>query len=84
MDGIDILGFVAGVITTISWLPQLIKTWKTKKTEDLSLGMYSILFIGMSLWIIYGIILNSKPIIYANMISVSMVLTLLLLKIKYK
>jgi len=63
---IDILGYVAAFITTSSFVPQVIKTVKTKDTSGISILMYSLFFIGIILWLVYGILINSKPIIFAN------------------
>ena len=69
MDFYEILGLIAATLTTISFMPQVYKTWKTKSTEGLSLTMYLILFIGVVLWLIYGIHLKSLPVILANGIT---------------
>jgi MtN3 and saliva related transmembrane protein len=62
----DIIGLLAGTLTTIAFLPQVIKTWKSKSAKDLSLFMFSIFNIGIVLWLIYGILLNEFPMILAN------------------
>ena len=80
---ITILGFIAGAFTTASFLPQVIKSWKTKHTKDLSLWMLIVLVSGIALWLTYGILLKDPPIIIANMVSLSLALLLLTLKIKY-
>ena len=64
-----IIGYVAATLTTFSFLPQALKTIKTKSTTDLSLSMYFALFIGMICWLIYGIILEEGPIIIANVVT---------------
>lgn len=66
---IEILGFVAGSLTTIAFLPQLIKIIKTKEVKDLSLFMYLIFCFGVALWLIYGIYHKSLPIIIFNAIT---------------
>jgi MtN3 and saliva related transmembrane protein len=62
----DIIGLLAGTLTTIAFLPQVLKTWKSKSAKDLSLFMFSIFNIGIVLWLIYGILLNEFPMILAN------------------
>lgn len=84
MDPITILGLVAGLLSTLAGLPQLIKIWRTKKTHDISLGMYIILSAGVFLWLIYGIIIKDIPIVVANFVGLVLVLSLLALKLKYK
>lgn len=81
---IDTVGYVAAVFTTISVLPQVIKTMKSKETKDISFGMYTFLIIGMLLWFVYGLLLEKNPIIYANGISLIFAGIVLGYKIKYK
>ena len=84
MNFFEILGVLAAIITTVSFLPQVYKTWKTKDTKALSLTMYTFFFIGVSMWVVYGFYLKSIPIIVANIITAISALTLIGLKIKYK
>ncbi len=84
MNFITILGLVAATCTTIAFIPQAIKTIRTKHTKDLSLGMYALLTIGIILWLTYGVIKNDLPIILANGVTLVFAATILFLKIKYK
>ncbi|MFH1325252.1 MAG: SemiSWEET transporter [archaeon] len=84
MNWIILLGFAAAICTTISFLPQVIKTVRTKHTKDLSLIMYSVVAIGFVLWLTYGIIISDLPLILANTISLLLALTILVFKIRYK
>ena len=84
IDVYEILGLIAAFITTASFVPQVYKTWKTKSVESLSLTMYSAFFIGIVLWLIYGIHLNSLPMILANSITSVLALLLIIFKLKYK
>lgn len=84
MDSYIIIGLVAGFCTTIAFLPQAVKTWKTKSTKDLSLGMYSILCTGILLWLIYGILIRDLPIILTNLATLSLAASILYFKISYK
>jgi len=81
---IDIIGFSAAICTTIAFLPQLIKTVKTRKADDISIYMYFLLVAGILLWLTYGLLMNAPPIIAANLVGLCLVLTILILKIKYK
>ena len=81
---IDIIGFLAGALTTLALVPQAVKSWKTKHTKDVSLGWILILTIGIFLWVVYGILINSLPIIFANIFSSMLAVVVLILKIKYK
>jgi MtN3 and saliva related transmembrane protein len=65
MGNSQIVGLVAGACTTIAFLPQVIKTWKTKTAKDLSLGMFSFFCFGVLLWLIYGIMMRDIPVIVA-------------------
>ncbi|RUT79626.1 SemiSWEET transporter [Ancylomarina longa] len=78
------LGFAAAFCTTISFVPQAIRVIQTKQTKDLSLGMYTIFTIGIILWLIYGIAIQSWPIIVANAITLGLTITILILIVKYK
>jgi MtN3 and saliva related transmembrane protein len=84
MNWITVLGVVAGILTTISFLPQVIKAWKTKQTKDISLGMYSIFVSGVALWLIYGFAINDLPVILANAVTLVLAGFVLIMKIKYK
>ena len=84
MDYIMILGFAAGALVTIAYVPQVIKVWKTKSTKDISLGMFVILCTATLLWLTYGILINSWPIILTNTSIFIMALIILIFKIKYK
>ncbi len=84
MNYITVLGLVAAICTTISFLPQAVKTIRTKHTKDLSLGMYSILTFGIFLWFLYGILIGDLPIILANGITLIFCTAILFLIIKYK
>ena len=83
MEIVTVIGLIAAALTTWSFLPQVIKTIKTKKTEDISLAMYSILSVGILLWLIYGIWIKDFPIIIANSISFILSAIILFFKIKY-
>jgi len=79
---ISFIGYIAAVCTTIAFLPQVVKTWKTKKTKDISLPMYIILVTGAFLWFIYGIFLNDAAIYLANGFTLLLATSILYLKIK--
>jgi MtN3 and saliva related transmembrane protein len=78
----EIIGFVAAFCTTISFLPQVIRTIKTKNTYGISLGMYSVFVLGVGLWLIYGLMINDLPMTLAN--SVTLVLASFILSLKVK
>ncbi|MDH4128072.1 MAG: SemiSWEET transporter [Spirochaetota bacterium] len=80
----NIIGLIAGTLTSIAFLPQVIKTWKTKSTNDISLIMFTAFSLGILMWLIYGIIINSLPIIIANSVTIILSLIILYFKIRYK
>ena len=84
MNSIKILGLVAGTLTTISFLPQVIKTWKTRSAKDLSLVMFSVYCLGTFLWLMYGIYRHDIVIILANGVTLGLALILLYFKLRFK
>ncbi|MEH2088327.1 SemiSWEET transporter [Nostoc sp.] len=84
MDFLTVLGLAAATITTISFLPQMFKTWQTKSAKDVSLVTLITFISGIFLWLIYGIYLQSLPIILANAVTLVFNLIILWLKIKYR
>ena len=78
------LGYIAGFLTTISFLPQVIKVWNTKSTRDISLGMFLIFTIGVFFWLIYGFLIENKSLIVANIITLILSLLILFAKILFK
>ena len=84
IDQNEIIGLIAAVCTTFAFIPQVMKVWKTKQTKDLSLRMYSIMFIGLILWLVYGIRIDSLSIIMANVVTATLVGTILVFIIKGK
>ena len=81
---INLLGLIAGLLCAASFLPQLIKIRKTKNTTDLSLPTFIIFCLGVSIWLIYGILKKDGPIIFANIVTLTIAVNVLLLKLKYK
>ena len=84
LNYIDFFGFSAAFLTTIAFLPQLYKTWKTKSAEDVSLIMLILFITGLICWIIYGIEINSVPILSANIITFIFNFSILVLKLSYR
>ena len=84
MNIIDILGLFAGTCVTISVIPQIVKVWKTKKVQQISLLNYSILTFGIAVWIVYGVLKNDLPIIITNSVSLSLNLVMVYFIIYYE
>ena len=78
------IGFFAAFCTTIAFLPQAIKVYRTKSTKDISLYMFLIFTIGVLSWLIYGLIINDWPVILANAVTLILSFFILIYKLKYK
>ncbi len=76
------LGLLAAILTTIAFVPQVIKTCRTRSTADISLGMFSILVAGILAWLVYGALIGDMPLILANGVTLLLAGTILLFKIK--
>jgi len=83
LGNIEILGLIAAGLTTSAFLPQVYKTWKTKDVSSLSMPMLVLFFVGIILWFIYGIYINSLSIIIANGITIGSYALLIFFKVKY-
>jgi MtN3 and saliva related transmembrane protein len=84
MQPITMLGFVAGTLTTLSFLPQVHKAWTTRRCDDLSMGMLLSFGAGVLLWLIYGLYLRAAPIIAANAVTLAFIVVLVVLKARYR
>ncbi|HSM86666.1 MAG TPA: SemiSWEET transporter [Candidatus Limnocylindrales bacterium] len=84
MRAVTILGFVAGTLTTLSFIPQVHKAWRSKRCDDLSLGMLLAFGSGVLLWMVYGLVLRAAPIIAANAVTLLLILVLLVMKASYR
>lgn len=82
MNLTTVIGALAAIGTTVSFIPQVVQIIKTKNTDGISLGMYIIFTAGISMWLIYGILLVDWPIIAANVVTLMLALSILILKIK--
>ena len=83
VNNIDLFGFLAALLTTIAFLPQLYKTWKTKSADDVSLIMLVLFITGLICWIIYGFKIQSIPILVANVVTFIFNFSILILKLSY-
>jgi MtN3 and saliva related transmembrane protein len=80
---IHYLGYFAGTLTVVSFIPQVIRTWKTKNTRDLSLGMFALLVTACSLWTVYGIIIKDWPVILTNTGMVLLTSAIVVAKLRF-
>ena len=79
----DLIGSFAATLTTISFIPQVLRVWQTRHTRDISLAMYISFICGVALWLIYGIMMASWPIIIANGITLCLAGAVLVMKIRF-
>lgn len=84
IDYQEILGFIAAALGSISFLPQVIKIWRLRSVKELSMSMYILYTISVVLWLIYGIIIKSSPLIIAEMVTLILVSTILVMKYLWK
>ncbi len=84
MDATDLVGLLAGSLTTVAFLPQVLKTWRSRSAGDISLVMFSLFSLGVLLWIVYGFRVGALPVIVANVITLLLSMTILIFKIRYR
>lgn len=84
MNPVALIGFVAGTLTTLAFLPQVIKTWRTKSSNDLSIGTLGMICTGVSLWLVYGLLIGDLPIIAANAVTLVLVASVFVLTLVYR
>lgn len=80
MSPTELLGLIAGVCTTIAFVPQVLKIWKSKQADDISLATFAIFSTGVGLWLVYGWRLGAWPIVLANGVTLALALIILILK----
>ena len=83
MNTAELFGYLAAALTTLSFIPQVVQVWRTKHTQDISLGMYSVFTAGIVVWLIYGLLLGSAPNFIANSITIVLAGSVLIMKLKY-
>ncbi|MGK0253895.1 MAG: MtN3 and saliva related transmembrane protein [Mariniflexile sp.] len=83
IDSKEIIGFIAAILTTAAFVPQVYKTWKTKDVKGISLTMFLVMFTGVILWLIYGYCINSLSMILANSVTVLLIFALIIFRFKY-
>ena len=80
---VTLVGMIAGILTTVAFLPQVIRTWRTRSTADISLVMFLVYVTGIVLWLIYGLMLNDLPLITSNAVTLVFSGTILALKLRH-
>lgn len=80
----DWIGMAGGTLTTLSFVPQVIKTWKSRRTRDISLSMFLAFTLGVLLWLVYGLLIGAWPVILANLVTLLLAGIILYLKLKHR
>jgi MtN3 and saliva related transmembrane protein len=83
MDLTTLIGLAAGTCTTLAFLPQALKCWRTRSTRDISLSMFLVLVAGVALWLAYGLILGDVPLVAANGVTLLLAGSILVLKLRH-
>ena len=83
MDLIDVTGSIGAACTTLAFVPQVAKIWRARSAKDVSLPMYVIFTIGVIFWLGYGLMLNSTPIIAANVVTLVLAFAVIMMKLKF-
>lgn len=82
-DPVTALGMAAGILTTVAFLPQALKTWRSRSAGDISLGMFAILVVGIILWLAYGLLKEDLPLVAANGVTLVLAGSILFFKLRY-
>jgi MtN3 and saliva related transmembrane protein len=80
---IQLVGSFAGLLTTIAFVPQVLRVWKTRSARDISLFMYAIFCSGVALWVAYGVLLGAFPIVVSNGVTLALAVAVLAMKLKF-
>ena len=79
----ELIGYLAGFLATVALLPQALKTIRERSTADISLGMYVLFTLGVTLWLLYGFLISSWPVMISNFFTLALSGTILVLKIRH-
>lgn len=82
-DWIEWVGLVAGLLTTLAYLPQVLQVWRTRSARDVSLGMFTLMVIGIGLWLVYGLLIGSLALILANGVTLLLASLILIGKLRF-
>ncbi len=83
MTQADWIGYIAATMTTVAFVPQAWKTWKTRSASGVSLRMYLIFTTGVAMWLAYGLMIEAWPVIAANVVTLVLALFILVMRVKY-
>jgi MtN3 and saliva related transmembrane protein len=83
MTRVDLVGYLGAMLTTVSFVPQVLHTWRSRRAHGISLGMISLFSLGVALWLAYGLLVGAWPVIVANAITLALALFLLGMKLRF-
>ena len=84
MTSIETIGYSAATLTTGSFVPQVWHTFRTRDVSGISLGMYSAFTAGVACWLVYGLLLGAWPIVIANLVTLSLAIAILVMKLRFR
>lgn len=84
LNFVDAVGFLAAALTTASFVPQAVRTWRTRETRGISLVMYAVFSTGVALWVLYGFLAPSWPVLAANLVTLIFAVAILVMKVRYE
>lgn len=80
---VELVGMIAGTLTTLAYVPQVVKVWRSRSARDLSLGMFLLMNIGNFLWLVYGLLIASVGLVAANGATLALTVSVLVAKLKF-
>jgi MtN3 and saliva related transmembrane protein len=80
---LELVGYLAATLTTISFVPQVWQTWRARDVSGISLGMYVVFATGVFLWLVYGLLVNAWPIVVANAVTLALAIAIVAMKIRW-
>lgn len=80
----ELVGYLAASLTTLSFVPQALHTFRTKDVRGISLGMYSVFTVGIAMWLLYGLLIQAWPVVVANVITLALAAAILAMKLRYR
>jgi MtN3 and saliva related transmembrane protein len=83
VETIEIIGLIAGALTTLAYVPQVVKVWRSRSARDISLGMFLLMNCGIALWLVYGLLIGSPGLIAANFLTLGLTAAVLVAKLKF-
>ena len=84
MESTTLFGLMAGTLTTVAFVPQVVKIWKTKSADDISFGTFFIFSLGVFFWLVYGLMIGALPVVLANAVTLVLAVVIIVLKMRYR